>query len=41
MKREVTQTARRFAAILLLEKELDANYERIKAACCVWKEIAE
>lgn len=36
--REVTQTARRIAAILLLEAELDANYERIKAACHAWGE---
>ncbi len=35
--REVTQTARRIAAILLLETELDANYERIKATCYDWK----
>ena len=35
--REVTQTARRIAAILLLETELDANYQRVKAACYAWK----
>jgi hypothetical protein len=35
--REVTQTARRIAAILLLEAELDANYERIKSACYTWE----
>jgi hypothetical protein len=35
--REVTQTARRIAAILLLETELNANYERVKAACYAWK----
>ncbi|MDQ3754733.1 MAG: hypothetical protein M3371_08380, partial [Acidobacteriota bacterium] len=34
--REVTQTARRIAAILLLETELDTNYERSKAACYGW-----
>ncbi|MBA2732707.1 MAG: N-6 DNA methylase [Acidobacteria bacterium] len=35
--REVTQTARRIAAILMLETELDANYERVKAACHAWE----
>ena len=36
--REVTQTARRIAALLLLEPQLDANYARVKAACHVWEE---
>lgn len=36
--REVTQTARRIAAILLLEPELDANYERVKATCHIWEQ---
>ncbi|MDQ3252742.1 MAG: hypothetical protein M3R15_02360 [Acidobacteriota bacterium] len=35
--REVMQTARRIAGVLLLETELDATYERIKAACYDWK----
>jgi hypothetical protein len=35
--REVTQTARRIAALLLLEPALDANYERVKAACYAWQ----
>ncbi|MGA9773866.1 MAG: type ISP restriction/modification enzyme [Blastocatellia bacterium] len=34
--REVTQIARRIAAILLLETDLDQNYERIKANCYSW-----
>ena len=34
--REVTQTARRIAAIRLLETELDANYQRSAAACYGW-----
>ncbi|MFL6210272.1 MAG: type ISP restriction/modification enzyme [Pyrinomonadaceae bacterium] len=34
--REVTQIARRIAALLLLEPELDANYARTKAACYAW-----
>ena len=38
--REVTQTARRIAAILLLERALDENYERVKAECYDWKEKA-
>ncbi len=36
--REVMQTARRIAALLLLEPELDANYERAKAGGYRWKE---
>jgi hypothetical protein len=36
--REVTQTARRIASILLLERALDENYERIKADSYDWKE---
>ena len=36
--REVTQMARRIAAILLLETRLDENYERVKAGCYDWKE---
>jgi hypothetical protein len=34
--REVTQMARRIAAILLLERELDASYERVKARTYDW-----
>jgi hypothetical protein len=34
--REVTQMARRIAAILLLERELDASYERVKAHTYDW-----
>jgi hypothetical protein len=34
--REVTHTARRLAALILLQPELDANYQRIKAACHPW-----
>ena len=34
--REFTHTARRLAALLLLQPELDANYQRIKAACHSW-----
>jgi hypothetical protein len=36
--REVTHTARRIAAILLLEQKLDENYEMVKAGCYDWKE---
>jgi hypothetical protein len=35
--REVTNTARRLAALLLLQPELDANYQAAKAACHAWK----
>ena len=34
--REVTHTARRLAALLLLQPELDANYQRVKTACYSW-----
>ena len=37
--REVTAIARRIAAILLLEPELDANYERVKAATVSLSEV--
>jgi hypothetical protein len=33
---EVTQMARRIGAILLLEPELDANYEAVKQATYPW-----
>jgi len=33
---EVTEMARRIAAIILLEPELDANYERVKSATYAW-----
>jgi hypothetical protein len=36
--REVMQMARRIAAILMLESELDANYERVKAHCYNWQD---
>lgn len=35
--RDVTQMARRIAALLLLEEELDANYEAAKAEAFDWK----
>jgi hypothetical protein len=35
--REVTHTARRLAALVLLQPELDANYQRVKAASHDWK----
>ena len=35
--REVTATARRLAALLLLEAALDANYHRVKAAAHPWQ----
>ena len=38
--REVTQTARRIGALLLLEPALDANYERVKAAPYDWRPAA-
>jgi hypothetical protein len=34
--REVTHTARRLAALILLQPELDANYQRIKSAAHAW-----
>jgi hypothetical protein len=34
--REVTHTARRLAALILLQPELDANYQRVKAASYPW-----
>jgi len=36
--REVTNTARRIAAILLLEPALDGNYRKIKANAFPWAE---
>lgn len=39
LRNEVMQTARRLAAILLLEPELDANYARVKAACYAWQQV--
>lgn len=39
--REVTNIARRIAAILLLEPELDANYERVKADTYAWPGTSE
>jgi hypothetical protein len=35
--REVTHTARRLAALILLQPELDANYQRVKADTFAWK----
>ncbi len=35
--REVTHTARRIAALILLQPELDANYGRVKAKTFDWK----
>jgi hypothetical protein len=37
--REVTNNARRIAAILLLEPELDGNYQTVKANAFPWAEI--
>ena len=34
--REVTHSARRLAALILLQPELDANYQRVKAANYPW-----
>ncbi len=39
--REVTAMARRLAAIVLLQTELDANYSRVKAAAYAWPKDAE
>jgi hypothetical protein len=35
--REVTHTARRIAALILLQPELDQNYQQVKAASFDWK----
>jgi hypothetical protein len=35
--REVTHMARRIAALILLQPELDKNYQAVKAATVVWK----
>jgi hypothetical protein len=35
--REVTHIARRLAALVLLQPELDANYQRVKAASHDWQ----
>ena len=35
--REVTHMARRIAALILLQPELDKNYQAMKAATVVWK----
>ena len=35
--REVTHMARRIAALILLQPELDANYQRVKAATFDWQ----
>jgi hypothetical protein len=37
--REITGTARRVAAILLLEPRLDANYRAISEACYPWPSL--
>ncbi len=37
--REVTATARRLAALLLMQPALDANYQAARAAAFAWKEI--
>jgi len=36
--REVTNMARRIAAILLLEPALDANYRAVKEDCYDWQD---
>ena len=35
--REVTRMAARIAALILLQPELDANYQRVKAKTFAWK----
>ena len=37
--RYVQEMARRIAAILLLEPELDANYQNVKAHTFPWKQL--
>lgn len=37
--REFTHNARRIAALLLLQPELDANYQAVKAATIAWNEM--
>ena len=39
--REVTNIARRNAAILLLEPELDANYQAVKQSLYTWQASAK
>lgn len=35
--REVTNMARRISALLLMNRELDANYEAVKSAVFAWQ----
>jgi hypothetical protein len=37
--REVTQTARRIAALILLQPELDKNYQAVKSASASWSDL--
>ena len=39
--REVTNMARRIAALILLQPELDKNYETVKATTVSWSEFAK
>ena len=39
--REVTNMARRIAAILLLEPALDENYEKVKSSTYKWERSAK
>jgi hypothetical protein len=38
--REVTHMARRIAALLLLQPELDKNYAAVKSASAAWNDFA-
>ena len=38
--REVTHMARRIAALILLQPELDKNYATVKSASAAWSEFA-
>jgi hypothetical protein len=37
--REVTNMTRRIAALILLQPELDKNYEAVKSAAAPWSEF--
>jgi hypothetical protein len=38
--REVSQTARRIAALIRLQRELDKNYQAVKSAASTWGDFA-
>jgi hypothetical protein len=38
--REVTHMARRIAALILLQPELDRNYQAVKSAAATWSDFA-